>query len=96
VVAPLPSGSYEGRGCYATASERCGAHMTFWIGRGLLKRNRVFKRGVLVAQQYAERRAARIEQLREEIRSSSYRVDSMALARRMLTNEAQCVEACQE
>ena len=52
----------------------------------------LIKRGVQHAQRWSESWAARIEELREQVRSGTYKVDSLALAQHMLSNQTYFLE----
>ena len=52
----------------------------------------LIKRGVQHAQRWSESQATRIEELRAQVRSGTYKVDSLALAQRMLTNQTHFLE----
>ncbi len=56
------------------------------------KQQALIKRGVQHAQRWSESRAARIEELREQVRSGTYKVDSLALAQHMLSNQTYFLE----
>jgi anti-sigma28 factor (negative regulator of flagellin synthesis) len=56
------------------------------------KQQALIKRGVQHAQRWSESRAARIEELREQVRSGTYKVDSLALAQHMLSDQTDFLE----
>lgn len=70
---------------------------TSWMGQVAKSRHPlVLKREVNTLQGGAENHAARLEQLREQIRAGSYVIDSRALAKSILANETHFLEGRQE
>ncbi len=68
-------------------------NLSSWEGRvSSLEKSSSAKRAVYAAQALPKSRAARIEQLRAQVEAGTYKVDSRALARKMLANETHFLE----
>lgn len=71
-------------------------NLSSWGGRvSILEKSSSAKRAVYTAQAFPKSRAARIEQLQAQVEAGTYKVDSRALARKMLANETHFLEGDQ-